>query len=91
MNLFLALPATFVNSMIKYFESKLALAFRTRLSEYAYSLYMKDEVYYKVVNLDSRLANADQCLTEDISNFSQNLAHLHSQLSKPVIIFFQIY
>jgi hypothetical protein len=50
--IWLALPATFVNSMIKYFESKLALAFRTRLSEYAYSLYMKDEVYYKVVNLD---------------------------------------
>ena len=47
-----ALPATFVNSMIKYFESKLALAFRARLSEYAYNLYMNNEVYYKVVNLD---------------------------------------
>jgi ATP-binding cassette subfamily D (ALD) protein 2 len=46
---------------------------------------MNNETYYKVGNLDSRLANADQCLTEDISKFCANLAHLHSQLSKPIL------
>jgi len=80
-----AVPATTVNSMIKYMESKLSLAFRTRLTKYTYSMYMKDEIYYRVGNLDSRVANADQCLTEDVSRFCNQLAHLHSQLSKPVL------
>jgi ATP-binding cassette subfamily D (ALD) protein 2 len=80
-----ALPATYVNSMIKFLESKLSIAFRTRLSKYVYDMYMTDETYYRVGNLDSRLSNADQCLTEDVSKFSNFLAHLHSQLSKPIL------
>jgi ABC-type uncharacterized transport system fused permease/ATPase subunit len=46
---------------------------------------MKNESYYRVGNLDSRLSNADQSLTEDISKFCSTLAHLHSQLSKPIL------
>lgn len=52
---------------------------------YAYKMYMNNETYYRVGNLDGRLANADQCLTEDVANFCSNLAHLHSQLSKPIL------
>lgn len=81
----IAIPATFVNSMIKFFESKLALAFRSRLSAYAYEKYMKDETYYRVMNLDSRISNADQCLTEDVKLFCQNLAH--SKQTSPFKIF----
>lgn len=80
-----AVPATFANSMIKYLESKLQLAFRSRLVDYSYSRYMRHETYYRVGNLDSRLSNADQCLTEDISKFSEMLAHLYSQISKPML------
>jgi len=80
-----AIPATTVNSMIRYMESKLSLAFRTRLTTFTYKMYMTNETYYRVSNLDSRLSNPDQCLTEDISRFSQALAHLHSQLSKPIL------
>ena len=47
-------------------------------------MYMTNETYYRVGNLDSRLANADQCLTEDVANFCFNLSHLYSQLSKPM-------
>lgn len=81
----LAVPATYINSMIRFLENKLAIAFRTRMSHHFYDLYMSNDTYYRVENLDSRLSNADQCLTEDLSKFCANLAHLHSQLSKPLL------
>ena len=80
-----AVPATFLNSMIRYLESTLSLAFRTRLSKHAYARYMGEDAYYRVGNLDDRIPNPDQLLTEDIAHFCANLAHVHSQVSKPLL------
>ncbi|WWC66769.1 uncharacterized protein I206_100674 [Kwoniella pini CBS 10737] len=44
----LAIPSTYTNSMIRYLERKLALAFRTNLTRYIHDLYLNDNLnYYK--------------------------------------------
>jgi ATP-binding cassette subfamily D (ALD) long-chain fatty acid import protein len=55
-----ALPATYTNSMLTFMQSKLSIAFRTRLTNYIHQRYLADAMFYKVGNLDDRIKNADQ-------------------------------
>jgi ATP-binding cassette subfamily D (ALD) long-chain fatty acid import protein len=48
---------------IRFLQSKLAIAFRTRLTSHVHDLYLdKDQTFYKMLNLDSRIEGPDQCV-----------------------------
>lgn len=80
-----ALPATYTNSMLSYLQAKLSIGFRTRLTDYLHNLYLSNMTFYKVANLDDRIKNADQLITQDVSNFCEKCSELYSNLTKPVL------
>ena len=42
-------------------------------------------VYYKMNNLDGRISNPDQLLTQDVEKFCATITELYSNLSKPLL------
>ncbi|KZV74700.1 hypothetical protein PENSPDRAFT_749053 [Peniophora sp. CONT] len=89
--LLVAIPATWTNSWLSYVQNKLAIAYRTRLTDAVLGQYLGDEndssdkVYYKLANLDDRVVNADQMITVDIQRFSNHLAAIYANLAKPIL------
>lgn len=79
------LPVSCVNCLLKYGHTELTLRFRNRLTKHLYTHYLKGFIYYKVSNLDNRISNADQLLTVDVERFSNSVADLYSNLSKPLL------
>lgn len=73
------------NNALKYGIDELKLRFRTRLTEHLYKKYLTNLTYYKMNNLDNRIANADQLLTQDVEKFCNSLTDLYSNLSKPLL------
>lgn len=79
--------ASYVNAMIKFLESKVSIAFRTRLTRYIHDLYLNDNLnYYKLSNLDGGVGQgADQYITQDLTLFCAAAANLYSSLGKPFV------
>ncbi|XP_014677132.1 PREDICTED: ATP-binding cassette sub-family D member 3-like [Priapulus caudatus] len=81
-----AMPAiSIVNNLLKYGLSELKLRFRARLTHHLYSQYLNGFTYYKMSNLDNRISNADQLLTQDTEKFCDSIADLYSNVSKPLL------
>lgn len=79
--------ASYTNAMIKFLESKVSIAFRTRLTRYIHDLYLNDNLnYYKLHNLDGGVEQgADQFITQDLTQFCAAAANLYSSLGKPFV------
>lgn len=45
-------------------------------------LFSRGFTYYKMGNLDNRIANPDQLLTQDVEKFCNSVVDLYSNLSK---------
>ena len=73
--------------MIKFLQSKVAIAFRTRLTRYIHDLYLNDNLnYYKLLNLDGGIGQgADQFITNDLTLFTASAASLYSSIGKPLV------
>uniref|UniRef100_A0A8C1I2E2 ATP-binding cassette, sub-family D (ALD), member 3a n=1 Tax=Cyprinus carpio carpio TaxID=630221 RepID=A0A8C1I2E2_CYPCA len=74
-----------VNNFLKLGLNELKLCFRVRLTKHLYDEYLKGYTYYKMGNLDNRIANADQLLTQDVEKFCNSVVDLYSNLSKPLL------
>ncbi|KAL1622506.1 ATP-binding cassette long-chain fatty acid transporter pxa1 [Diplodia seriata] len=79
--------ASYTNAMIKFLQSKVSIAFRTRLTRYIHDLYLNDHLnYYKLSNLDGGIGQgADQFITQDLTQFCAEAAALYSSLGKPFV------
>ncbi|XP_042255045.1 ATP-binding cassette sub-family D member 3a isoform X4 [Thunnus albacares] len=74
-----------VNNFLKLGLNELKLRFRERLTKHLYDQYLQGFTYYKMGNLDNRIANADQLLTQDVEKFCNSMVELYSNLSKPLL------
>ncbi|KAI9805871.1 MAG: hypothetical protein M1825_000485 [Sarcosagium campestre] len=79
--------ASYTNAMIKFLQSKVSIAFRTRLTRYIHDLYLNENLnYYKLSNLDGGIGQgADQFITQDLTLFCASAASLYSSLGKPFV------
>lgn len=78
-------PIAVVNNVLKYSLAELAMRFRERLTRHLFSHYVRGFTYYQVSNLDNRVSNPDQVLTQDVERFCTSLANLYSNVSKPLL------
>jgi ATP-binding cassette subfamily D (ALD) protein 3 len=81
----LALPGSFINSSLSYLTKKLTLCFKEKLSSNLNERLLESMNYYKITNLDHRIRNPDQRLTQDVEKWAISLSLLFNSLTKPLL------
>jgi ATP-binding cassette subfamily D (ALD) long-chain fatty acid import protein len=79
--------AAYTNAAIKFLQSKVSIAFRTRLTRYVHDLYLNDRLaYYRLANLDGGIGpGIDRLVTQDLTLFCASAAALYSSVGKPAV------
>jgi len=80
-----AVPASFINSYLDYLNKSLAINFRKNITHYFHNKYLDGMTYYQLTNIDARIPNPDQRLTQDIDKWAHSLSNLYSNVSKPIL------
>ena len=81
----LAIPGSITNSVLDYLQNMLALNLRKGLISSLNSRYVKGNAAYQLINIDSRIENPDQILTEDINKWTVALSEFYCDFSKPLL------
>mmetsp|Transcript_7660 Transcript_7660/g.28701 ORF Transcript_7660/g.28701 Transcript_7660/m.28701 type:complete len:715 (-) Transcript_7660:99-2243(-) len=84
----ITIPASAVNSALKYLQAMMALRFRMRLSHHVHKSYLDGVNFYRSTQLGQngvRIDHADQRVTADIDNFCTKISELYSTIFKPVL------
>ncbi|KAG7197133.1 hypothetical protein KM043_007220 [Ampulex compressa] len=76
---------TLVNNLLKYGIGEMKLRLRTNITRHLMDQYLKGFTYYKMNNLDTRIANPDQLLTTDVDKFCESCTDLYSNIAKPLL------
>ncbi|XP_022907488.2 ATP-binding cassette sub-family D member 3 [Onthophagus taurus] len=74
-----------VNNTLKYSIGELKIRLRNNMTRRLYNDYLKGFTYYRMSNLDNRIANADQLLTTDVDKFCESIAELYCNTAKPIL------
>uniref|UniRef100_A0A8H7XQK2 ABC transporter domain-containing protein n=1 Tax=Psilocybe cubensis TaxID=181762 RepID=A0A8H7XQK2_PSICU len=79
----LAIPSTFTNSMIRHFQSLLALRLRTRMTRYLHDLYLASHPALRYFRAPGYLDGVDQYLTADVDAWANALSGVYGNVLKP--------
>ena len=78
--------ASYINAGIKLLQSKVTIAFRTRLTRYFHDLYLDDALTYHKVILDGSIGEGiDSYISNDLNLFCTSAASLYASLGKPFV------
>jgi ATP-binding cassette subfamily D (ALD) protein 3 len=80
-----AVPASVVNSSLKYLTALLQLNFRKRLSRDLHNHYLNGMAFYKVSNLGTKIDNIDQRITQDVEKFAGAISTVYGTTFTPVL------
>ena len=84
------MPAALVNSLLHLETSTIALAIRSRLMRHMHRMYLSNNTFFRIKSLvgvgeSKQLDNVDQRITNDLEEFTKNLAELYGNLFKPIV------
>ncbi|XP_047123328.1 ATP-binding cassette sub-family D member 3 isoform X1 [Hydra vulgaris] len=85
-NYITAMPLiAFVTQMMKFSIDELKISLRSRITFTLQDRYLDGMNFYKMNNLDGRVINPDQLLTEDLDKFCESFVGLYLKITKPLL------
>lgn len=85
-NFCLAIPiVSVVNNVLKYSIGELKIRLRSNMTRRICDEYLKNFTYYRMSNLDNRISNADQLITNDVDKFCEGVADFYCNTAKPLL------
>ena len=82
--LMISLPASGVNSGMKFLQKMIELQVRERLGAFLHGMYLENRCYYQAAQIVG-VTNIDQRLTEDVDKFAAALSELYNHTLKPLL------